>query len=310
MSTHLFFVTLFLGLVAGPQPLEVKVDNAVHSVAIVLDGRTVETLRGAPWRTIIDLGPAIVPQQLTAIAYDEKGDELGRQTQFVNLARPLAEASIVLAGNTAEVRWQHLTAVKPARITLLLDRKPLRLGSNSRATLPKVDRNAVHFLSAEVRFADGVVAQKETVFGGLYADEMPAELSGVLVTTAKNDATIADAQCLGVRVAALERPDSLVVFVRDDDASSLGAPLSAVRGKQRRVDLAGATVRFIPPIATRVPVGRDTVSEVFDQTEILDPERMMESSLMYAGATAATGPQRLAGAVAVDRKSTRLNSSH
>lgn len=299
MSTHLLFVTLFLGLVAGPQPLEVKVDDAVRSVAIVLDGRTIETLHGAPWRTIIDLGPAIVPQQLTAIAYDANGDELSRQTQFVNLARPLAEASIILAGDTAEVRWQHLTAVKADRVTLQLDRKPLPLGRNNRATLPKVDRNAVHVLSAQVRFADGVVAQKELVFGGLYADEMPAELSGVLVTTTKKDATPADAQCLGVRVAALERPESLVIFVRDADADTLGAPLSAVREKQRHVDLAGATLRFIEPVATRVPVGRDTVSEVFEQTEILDVEAMMESSLMYAGATRASGPQRLADAVAV-----------
>jgi hypothetical protein len=299
MSTHLLFVTLFLGLVAGPQPVEVKVDDAVRAVDFVLDGRTVATLRGAPWRTVIDLGPAVVPQQLTAIAYDARGDELGRQTQFVNLARPVAEASIILGDRTAEVRWQHLTAEKPDRIRLMLDRRPLALDRNHRAVLPDVDRKAVHILSAEVRFRDGVLAQKELVFGGLYADEMPAELSGVLVTMRKDDPTVADAQCLGARVAALERPESLVMFVRDEDADGMAAPLSAVREKQRRLDLGPATIRFVRPVAARVPVGRETVSEVFDQTEILDPEKGMESLLMIAGSARGGGPQRLADAVAV-----------
>lgn len=299
MAAHLLFVTLFLGLVSGPQAVEVKVDQLVHSVALELDGRRIATLNAAPWRTEIDLGTAVIPQQLTAIAYAADGTELGRQTQFLNLARPIAEASVVLGEDAAEVRWTHLTAEKVDSIKLWLDRKPLAVRGDHRAALPKVDRDAVHVLTAEVKFRDGVVARKELVFGGLYADEMPSELTGVPVTTDKRDATLADAQCLGVRVAALERPESLVLFVRDLDASAMIRPLTAQREKQRHFDLGDATLRFISPRATRVRVARDTVTEVFEETELVDAEKGYATDLLSVAGIRGDGPQRLADAVAV-----------
>ncbi|MBV9493980.1 MAG: hypothetical protein JOZ54_07020 [Acidobacteria bacterium] len=63
MAAHLLFVTLFLGLVSGPQAVEVKVDKIVRSVALELDGRRIATLNAAPWRTEIDLGTDMVPPE-------------------------------------------------------------------------------------------------------------------------------------------------------------------------------------------------------------------------------------------------------
>ena len=312
MSTHRLFVTLFLGLVAGPQPVEVKVDDAVKSVAIVLDGRTVARLSEAPWRTVIDLGPSIVPQQLMAIAYDGKGVELARQTQTVNLARPFAEAAIALerGGERAVVRWQHLYGEKPQDVRLLLDQKPLLLDRDYRVTLPKVDMNAVHVLSAEVRFPDAVTARKELVFGGLYSDEMPTELSGILVTTAKDDAGLADAQCFTagdapVRAAAIERPESLVVIVRDplpDEAAShlagsVGQAIDAVRNS--RFSGIDARVRFVWPVAKRMRVSDDSYSEVFPHSADLPGSKGLQWYLTRVGGEAGDGPLRFADAVAV-----------
>lgn len=310
MATHLLFVTLFLGLVAGPQPVEVKVDDAVRSVAVVLDGRTVARLDAAPWRTIVDLGPSIVPQQLTAIAYDAKGEELARQSQTINLARPFAEAAIALEGERATVRWQHLYGEKPQEVRLLLDQKPLTLDRSFHATLPKLDLKAIHVLSAEVRFPDAVTARKELVFGGLYSDEMPTELSGILVTTAKGDAGLADAQCFKagdapVRAAAIERPESVVMIVRDPSpdeaaahlAGSVGQALDAVRNG--RVSGIDAKVRFVWPIATRVRTSNESYSEVFAHSADLPGEKGLQWYLTRVVGEATDAPLRLADAVAV-----------
>ena len=51
------FSTLFLGLVGGPQVVEVAVDNRVAAVEMRLDGEQIGRLEEAPWRLAIDLAP-------------------------------------------------------------------------------------------------------------------------------------------------------------------------------------------------------------------------------------------------------------
>jgi len=227
MLAEILVVTRLLGLVTGKQPFEAQVPANVKAVEVVSDGKTLAMLRGKPWQTIIDFGPELEPHEVTAIAYDENGAVVARDTQLVNLARPSAEAVIVLDRHPqsgavmATVRWQHIASAKPKRIRWTLDRK--LVGKGETVTLSISNPTAIHVLQVEVEFRGGSVATKEIVFGGVYYEEMPAELTAVL--------THEGVDCFqldGVvqRPSAIEKPKALVLFVR---SSSAGVAQDALR---------------------------------------------------------------------------------
>src|SRR5258706_4229945 len=158
---HIIFLTLYLGLVSGKQPIEVQPDPGVVAMKFVLDDRPVASLTAPPWKATIDFGGALQPQELIAIGFDKDGNEPGRTSQSINLPRPVAEASIVLehdaagAPSAAEVKWRHLSYEEPRKVTLKLDDTPLTLVRN-RAALPKPNLAAPHVLPAEVPFRNGI----------------------------------------------------------------------------------------------------------------------------------------------------------
>jgi hypothetical protein len=81
-------------------------------------------LQAPPWRTTIDFGAGLAPQELVAVGLDAGGREVGRASQVINLPRPVAEAEIVLQHDTAgtpagaEVSWRHLLNQQPKHMTL------------------------------------------------------------------------------------------------------------------------------------------------------------------------------------------------
>ena len=95
MSAQVVFLTLFLGLIAGRQPVALQVGQAVKTLRLFVD-RQAATLTAPPWRATVDLGANIQPRELLAIGYGSEGDEVGRAAQVVNLPRPLAEFTIAL----------------------------------------------------------------------------------------------------------------------------------------------------------------------------------------------------------------------
>src|SRR5687767_2244726 len=97
MLAELVLVTRILGLVSGEQPIQVQADRTVAAVEIVLDGKQVATLRRPQWRAVINFGDELAPHELIAVAYDPEGNEVARDRQLVNLARPPAEAAIDLS---------------------------------------------------------------------------------------------------------------------------------------------------------------------------------------------------------------------
>ena len=106
----------------------------------------------------------------------------------MNLARPLAEVGILLERNpggalTARLQWGHVLGSSPVSAIMKYDQRVVsRNTSGSAVLLPATtDKEAVHVVSAEMEFADGVRAQKEVVFGGVFSEEMPAELTAVAV---------------------------------------------------------------------------------------------------------------------------------
>src|SRR6202140_4235137 len=138
MPGQIVFLSLFLGLVSGPQPIDLHVGDAISSGRILVDGREVKALSQPPWHTVLDFGRDIVPRELVAVGYDSSGNELGRAVQILNVPRPTAEFEILLErGNAAAaLRWRHLTNARPKRAAMTLDGTPLRVDESFRAVLP------------------------------------------------------------------------------------------------------------------------------------------------------------------------------
>ncbi|MEE8525378.1 MAG: hypothetical protein V3T72_15685 [Thermoanaerobaculia bacterium] len=78
-------VTLFLGLIVGPQSVDFQVWEPVAVVEVVLDGEVVGRLDGPPWRLTVDFGDSLVPHRLVAVGRDRRGAEVGRAERRVNL---------------------------------------------------------------------------------------------------------------------------------------------------------------------------------------------------------------------------------
>src|SRR5947209_7351042 len=91
VNAQIIFLSLFLGIAAGPQPVTLQVIGPVRTVRLLLGGREVAALTSPPWRALIDFGAELTPRELTAIGFDEHGTEVARATQILNLPRPTAE---------------------------------------------------------------------------------------------------------------------------------------------------------------------------------------------------------------------------
>jgi hypothetical protein len=184
------FVTLFLTLVTGPQVVEVDVTGDVASVEFRLDGDTVGTRHGKPWRVRCDFGN-LRPLVLEAIAFDAEGNERARDRQLVNFPRPPVESSIVLNEGadskpaTARIIWQSAKDLEPVSVAARLDGESIEVVDPREILLPPVDPGKVHFLSARVDFAGGLVSHSEVRFGGPGGGETSTELTAVPIVVAQ-----------------------------------------------------------------------------------------------------------------------------
>ncbi len=185
------FLTLFLGLVGGPQVVEVAVDSRVAAVEMRLDGEQIGRLETAPWRFEIDLGARLAVRELVAVAFDDSGIELGRAAQYLNRPRPLAEAGILLerdeAGKAVAARltWGSVVGRRPIETLVTLDGEPLPVTDPEKILLPAHDPKTFHFLYAELVFPGEIRAQTQISFGGEHLDEVTSELTALPVSVLK-----------------------------------------------------------------------------------------------------------------------------
>jgi hypothetical protein len=221
------FVTLYLGLVVGLQPLQVSVGPAISSVEIVLDGETVAKLMGEPWQISFDFGPRLIPHHLEAVARDATGLEVTRAEQWLNLPRQRAEAKLALESDDAGKRWarviwEAIDFEQPRKVEAFLDGKRLEVERFDLIELPKLDPQIIHFLAAELEFSDSVSARAEIVFGGTYGDEVSSELTSIVLQTDRTRPPRAE-QLRGrllhrgepVHVVAVDRPPIEIIVVRE-----------------------------------------------------------------------------------------------
>lgn len=81
-------LTLFAGLVSGPQIVSLEVEEPVAAVETRLDGRRIGRLDREPWTLGLELGDGLLPHRLEAIARDAMGRELGRDQRWINVMTP------------------------------------------------------------------------------------------------------------------------------------------------------------------------------------------------------------------------------
>ncbi|HEY2829618.1 MAG TPA: hypothetical protein VGJ88_05815 [Thermoanaerobaculia bacterium] len=224
--SQLVFLTFFLGLVSGPQTVSLNASSDIHTVAILLDEQKVATLQ-PPFTGTIDLGAKLAPRLLVAVGYDEKGNEIARASQVLNVPHPPAEATIVMSdGNKrAEIRWMQRVHEKPSETLLRVDDRTIPLDAAFGAALPPLDPTKPHVIEAELRFASGAVVRHDvTLAGGAYSGSVDSELTPVIVRGAAQREKLS--ACFGAGVPAVEKSRAVVVVIKDPDPSPVVIRLS------------------------------------------------------------------------------------
>jgi hypothetical protein len=332
------FLTLFLGLTLGHQPIELTISGPVAAVELRLDGAPAGSIAGPPWKGQIDFGPSLVPHELVARALDSQGNEIGRARQWINLPRLPAEVEILLengaAGRPVAARlvWQSLTGERPSAVGVTFDGKPLAVNPEERIQLPAWDPGTSHVLSAELRFSGAMTARRDVVFGGRWGEEVSTELTAVPVRLLPGKTLPPPERMEGwfraagrpVATAAVEEGPAELLVIRDLGARAAlekmvtggslsrpmgfqsGAPNSAATSSSgyRRSELTlepGDAVRLVWPVALQSTHGAALPAELFDVSRAFE-ER--DGGLLWFLAlslprTDLPSQQRLADAVAV-----------
>jgi hypothetical protein len=324
------FVTLLLGLVSGPIPIQVTVEGPVAAVEYVLDGTVVVKAEFPPWSARVDFGPELRPRELVARALDREGNEISRAVQWVNLPRPPAEVEIVLENDAqgrpiaARLAWQSLITTQPATLSVTLNDKPLLVQEDRRVPLPAYDPKATQILTAELAFAPGVVARKDVVFGGEWGSAVSTELTAVPVRVPKK-AALTPENLQGrltsggrpLSVAAVDDGPGKLLVVRVPETSEVANvlvppkrrrvskdfPDSQIRPEDRRFEMRLGeedTIRLLSPSAT---VHREAgiPSELFNSSRELTRENggLLWFLFRTALLKGMSQDQRIADAVAV-----------
>jgi len=246
-SAIIAFVSIFLGLTAETQEIEVSVGEQVARVEIVLDGKLAGTLDRAPWRLAVDFGQRLTPHRLEAVAYDAGGTELARVLQWVNMARSVVQAALVIEHRPDGTAYARLTWANPLRLELQslavsMDGEALEISDPESIGLPLHNLEQLHFLRAELEFADNVSAVAEVTFGGAYADYSSTDLTAVSIVLGL-DQELPDVGILQdwflvagkpAQVAGVEAGPAEIIMIRDQGAQRALNNQSRVHGHAER----------------------------------------------------------------------------
>ncbi len=325
------FVTLFLGLVTGNQIVEVAVSGNVASVELRLDGELVGSLGAEPWKTELDFGRELMTHELVAVARDGAGVEVGRAVQQLNVPRSPIETEILLDGwiggrpRYARLIWRSSQLLEPESIAISLDGKALATDDPGHIELPEVDRESLHFISAELTFPGNLRTTAQSIFGGRYGVEVEAELTAVPVRPGRR--RVGSGEEAGdwlrrpsgeaLRVVAVEDDVAELIVVRDE-AALRGLRRLAVTLKRRRLRgdkrlalspqdrlfllSAKAAVAVHPEVDYALyPVSRDLAEaslpealSVFGLSDETSTRQRLSDAVAVAGVRAAAGGRRRA----------------
>jgi len=304
MLAEVVFVTRFLGIATGTQPVKLEGDSTIRSIELLQDDVKIATITRPPWSAVVDFGSEIKPQELTAVAFDEQRHEVGRDTQTVNLPRPIAEISLLLNRKedhlSARVEWIHIGAQAPVSFTAALDGKIIQKSKSVVAAfaIPAVDGHEIHSLSVEIVFADQTRARKEIVFGGIYTEEVPAELSPIALRVEGKQPI--PAGCFELHGAAIEPraidDERARAFFITAGTGGIGRHrLEEPRLSDARFRLARTDLTLVASSARRVQAYSGRQTDLFETTYVRDGVGIRG---MLVKSTQPSGPVRAADAVA------------
>ena len=269
------FVSLFLGLITGPQVIELAVSSEVVAVEIRLDGETVGELHSPPWQLDLDFGEKLTSHRLTAIARDARGEPVDVAVQLLNVPRSAVELEILLDGwrhgvpRHGRLIWHAVEQLEPKQLAVSLDGQPLVLDDDESFELPGLAADTVHFLSAEIELTGNRTATAEAIFGGAFGSTVRTELTAVPIVADGRLPTLdglrgwfsKDGEDLNV--VAFEDGPAEVIFVREEALRERLIAISrSLRGNlgSRSYQFVGLvepdTVRLLSPRAKEVTHAR------------------------------------------------------
>lgn len=220
------FLTLLLGLVHGPVDVSLSASPEVARIELFVDGAKIAEV-GPPWRARIDLGAELAPHELVAVALGRRGERLGEARQWINRARPQAEASFVLERDrdgrvvAARLVWRCLQRPRPSRVSVSFDGVPVVAEDLSRIPVPSHALSVSHVLLADLDFGAGIAAAAVASFGGRQRDESDRRMTAFPVRVSREDGLPKAGQLDGwfeaagapLAVAAVEEGPAEVLFV-------------------------------------------------------------------------------------------------
>src|SRR5688572_23310063 len=184
------FLTLFLGLTLGPQEIKLSASDSVKRIVLHLDGKVASTMTAPPWVARVNLGNALTPHRLTAVAFDATGAQIATAEQKINVPRATTEARIVVehdrAGvpRKARVVWSSVATKTARSVAIDLDGTPLPVSKDFTVSLPKLS-DIPHVLRAKVVTGSGDYGEATTLVGSSLAAESESQLTAVAVEVVK-----------------------------------------------------------------------------------------------------------------------------
>ena len=239
--TKVAFLTVFLGLVAGRQPVEVTVAGDVARVELLLDRHVVAVVKGPPWRAMIDFGASPLPHRLEARAFaaDKDSDAAAQAAQKINAVAPPQYLDIVLerAGKStvARVIWLSVDQARPDKIEARFDGAPVAVNRDLTIPLPASAGGRAHLLEVSARGGKEEY-DAQAIVGAAFESSTAAEMTAVpvKVTSAPKPSDIA-CSVAGDRVEAVALDDlpAEVIVVRDRSAGEFATKIEAGTGVRR-----------------------------------------------------------------------------
>lgn len=226
------FLSVVLGLVVGPVPMELAVPDGTAEVEIRVDGELRARLDTPPWRATVDLGEELAPRRVEAVARDASGREIDQADLWLNVPRGPAEVQLTVAGGSARLTWSRVDSATPRQVRVTFDGSPLPVDDPGAIPLPHLEDDHIHVLSAEVIFPDGTSSRTDLALGGSFGEAVDSELTAVAVQlgSASGDASSGlDAVSAGswvnsegrpLPVRAVEAGAAEVYFVLDRGAAA------------------------------------------------------------------------------------------
>lgn len=185
-------------LLRGRVRFETRVfDPRVARVELLLDDRGVAKIERAPWSARVDLGRTPRRQNLTAVAYDAQGNELGRHSAVINGGSAGLGVDIVRPQDGRGVGWVEVEAQIAVPLERRLDRVIFYWNAEQVATLyapPFRQRlyvppdRSVGYVRVVALLDDGTLAEDaELLNGPAGSEQIDVELVELYVVVTGND---------------------------------------------------------------------------------------------------------------------------